>query len=71
MGRAAGKSGGGAGSSPPEPPVSVLERTVQLTMFDAAPDPVRERLRRTDVNGLTPMQALSLLADLAAEARKP
>jgi DNA mismatch repair protein MutS len=43
----------------------------QLGLFQgpvAAEDPVLARLRDTDVNNLTPMQALSLLADLKREA---
>jgi DNA mismatch repair protein MutS len=42
----------------------------QLGLFQAPPveDPVRTRLRSVDVDHLTPMQALALLADLAREA---
>jgi DNA mismatch repair protein MutS len=41
----------------------------QLTMFDPEPHPVVERLRQTDVNRLSPLEALNLLAELAGAAR--
>jgi DNA mismatch repair protein MutS len=43
----------------------------QLGLFhvpSSEDDPVHRRLRAIDVNGITPMQALSLLAELKAEA---
>jgi DNA mismatch repair protein MutS len=43
----------------------------QMGLFQAAPqgdDPVHRRLRSLDVNGITPMQALTLLAELKEEA---
>jgi DNA mismatch repair protein MutS len=40
----------------------------QLALF-AASDPVVERLREIDVESLTPLQALTLLAELTAQAR--
>lgn len=40
----------------------------QLALF-AVPHPLVERLREVDPNGLTPLQALALLAELSAEAR--
>jgi len=40
----------------------------QLGLFGVT-DPLVERLKGVDANALTPLQALSLLADLAAEAR--
>jgi DNA mismatch repair protein MutS len=43
----------------------------QLGLFQAPPagdDPVHRRLREVDVNQLTPIQALTLLADLKREA---
>jgi DNA mismatch repair protein MutS len=44
--------------------------TDQLGLFAAAmPHPVVERLRDTDVNSLTPLAALQLLAELAERAR--
>ena len=42
----------------------------QLGLFQAPPagdDPVHKRLREIDINQLTPMQALSMLADLKQE----
>jgi len=45
-------------------------RTDQLGLFaSAAPHPVVERLRETDVNSLTPLAALQLLAELAERSR--
>jgi hypothetical protein len=35
----------------------------------AAPDPLVERLKTVDTDALTPLQALALLAGLAADAR--
>jgi DNA mismatch repair protein MutS len=55
---------GGGTSSPPPP-----RRPAQLALFAAPPHPVVERLRATDVNQLTPVQALVLLAELASGAR--
>jgi DNA mismatch repair protein MutS len=43
----------------------------QLPLFSALPHPVVERLRGIDINTLTPLEALSLLATLAADARRP
>ena len=42
----------------------------QLPLFAAAPHPVVDRLRTIDPNGLTPIEALTLLAELAAEAKR-
>jgi DNA mismatch repair protein MutS len=42
----------------------------QLALFGTTPHPVVERLRRTDVNTMTPMAALQLLAELADRARE-
>ncbi len=41
----------------------------QLALFAAAPHQVVDRLRSTDVNTLTPLAALQLLAELAEQAR--
>jgi hypothetical protein len=44
--------------------------TQQLTFFASPiPHPIVERLAEVDANELTPLQALQLLAELAAEAR--
>ena len=56
-----GKVGAGRGRGT-EPAVD------QLALF-AAPDPLVEKLRDVDANAMTPLQALALLAELAAEAR--
>jgi len=42
----------------------------QLGLFSAVPHPAVERLKGVDVNALTPLQALALLAELAEEARE-
>ena len=48
-----------------------LAATDQLGLFAAAdPHPVVEQLRETDVNTLTPIAALQLLAELAERARR-
>jgi DNA mismatch repair protein MutS len=44
--------------------------TDQLGLFATAPNPVVERLAQIDANTLTPLEALSLLAKLAEEARQ-
>lgn len=49
--------------------VRVEERTVQLTFFDLADHPVLEKLRTLEINTLTPLQALSLLAELKQDAK--
>jgi DNA mismatch repair protein MutS len=43
----------------------------QLALFaSSAPDPIVERLRGLDADTLTPLQALTLLAELSAKARR-
>ena len=42
----------------------------QLGLFAPPPDPLIERIRALDANTLTPLQALSLLDDLARQARE-
>jgi DNA mismatch repair protein MutS len=46
-----------------------LAPTVQLTLFEAAPDPAAEALRRLDVDSLTPLEALVRLKELQDLAR--
>jgi DNA mismatch repair protein MutS len=46
------------------------EAADQLGLFSAGVDPVVEKLGAVDVNALTPLEALNLLATLAAEARR-
>jgi DNA mismatch repair protein MutS len=41
----------------------------QLALFAPVPHPVVERLRAVDVNAMTPLEALTLLAKLAVDAR--
>ncbi|HEY8485440.1 MAG TPA: DNA mismatch repair protein MutS [Longimicrobiales bacterium] len=41
----------------------------QLSLFQPPPPPVLEKLRRIEIERLTPLQALNLLAELQAEAR--
>jgi DNA mismatch repair protein MutS len=41
----------------------------QLALFAAVPHPAVERLKGVDVNALTPLQALTLLAELSASAK--
>jgi DNA mismatch repair protein MutS len=43
----------------------------QLGLFSTLPHPVVEQLRMLDINTLTPLAALSLLAALAESARRP
>jgi DNA mismatch repair protein MutS len=45
------------------------DQAAQLGLFAPPPHPVVERLRRLDADHLTPIQALAMLAELAAEAR--
>lgn len=44
--------------------------TVQLSIFEAAPDPIREQLRHIDVDRITPLKALQILAELVTHARQ-
>ena len=46
------------------------ERGEQLPLFAAAPDPVVDRLRAVDVDTLTPLKALEMLADLSEEVKR-
>ncbi|MBI4545447.1 MAG: hypothetical protein HY703_09645, partial [Gemmatimonadetes bacterium] len=41
----------------------------QLSLFLPADPPVLDRLRRLELERLTPLEALNLLAELQAEAR--
>ena len=43
--------------------------TDQLALFASAPNPLVEKLASLDVNTITPLEALGLLATLAAEAK--
>jgi DNA mismatch repair protein MutS len=46
------------------PPAAHAERINQLDLFRAPVDEISDRLRRLDVDGLTPREALELLAEL-------
>jgi DNA mismatch repair protein MutS len=48
-----------------------LPAAEQLGLFAAVPHPVVEALRAVDINTLTPLEALTLLATLADSARRP
>lgn len=59
-------------SAPPAAPRGARprrERDAQLPLFDAPLHPVLERIRKIDVNRLSPVQALVLLAELTEQAR--
>ncbi|HEX2092228.1 MAG TPA: DNA mismatch repair protein MutS [Longimicrobiaceae bacterium] len=43
---------------------------LQISLFEAAPHPAVQRLRSIDVNNLTPLRALTLLAELVDIARE-
>ncbi|HKH93361.1 MAG TPA: hypothetical protein VKA54_16270, partial [Gemmatimonadaceae bacterium] len=60
----------GTGRSVRRAPATTVAPTDQLALFaPAAPHPVVEQLRGTDVNTLTPIAALQLLAELAERTR--
>ncbi|RMF35530.1 MAG: DNA mismatch repair protein MutS [Chlorobiota bacterium] len=56
--------------SAPEPLRIAAEQTVQLSIFEAAPDPIREQLRMLDLERMTPLQAFHVLAELIERARQ-
>jgi DNA mismatch repair protein MutS len=45
-------------------------QTVQLSIFEAAADPIREHLRQLDPDQMTPLQALQTLALLVRQAKQ-
>ncbi len=45
-------------------------QAIQLTFFDLLEDPIIQRLKALDVNKLTPLDALALLAELVEQARR-
>jgi DNA mismatch repair protein MutS len=45
-------------------------RQDQLGLFSAAPNPIVERLAAVDTDAMTPLQALSLLAELSRDAKR-
>jgi DNA mismatch repair protein MutS len=48
---------------------AVLEEP-QISLFEIRDDKIREKIRGIDVNALTPMQALTLLAELKAQVER-
>jgi len=50
--------------SPPKTAAQIITTPVQLRLFEFAPHPVLERLKRIDPDSLTPREALSLLYEL-------
>ena len=59
----------GPGHGAAKAPVKIEERTVQLTLFDAAEHPAVSKLRQLDTDALTPLEALTLLAELKRSAQ--
>jgi DNA mismatch repair protein MutS len=53
-----------SGAAPPSPSLD------QLPLFESAPDPILEELRRVDINNLTPFEALAKLAELKRRASR-
>ena len=53
----------------PPPPQPRHEPELQLGLFGPPVHPAVEKLRGVDVNRLTPLQALNLLAELSEKAR--
>jgi hypothetical protein len=66
-----GPGGNSAGGGQVGAAVTVQQRSVQLQLFDPATDPVRQKLRELNIHTMTPLQALSVLAELINEAKKP
>ncbi|MCD6361669.1 MAG: DNA mismatch repair protein MutS [Armatimonadetes bacterium] len=55
---------------PTQDAASRVAPTVQLQLFEAAPHPVLERLKDLDIEGMTPLEALQLLAELKRKAEE-
>jgi len=53
--------------TPGSTPEERIERPTQLTIFTPLSQPVLEKLREVDLNRLTPLEALNLLAELKKE----
>lgn len=49
--------------------VKRVQQPVQLTLFEAAPDPIVEELKLLQVEDMTPVQALNALADMKERVR--
>jgi DNA mismatch repair protein MutS len=55
---------------PPKPRAARAEPAAQLGLFGADAHPVVKRLKELDINGLTPMQALTVLNELKNESEQ-
>ncbi|EFO80587.1 DNA mismatch repair protein MutS [Oscillochloris trichoides DG-6] len=66
----AGRSAAPIPVPPPTPTLTPPPREGQLSLFDLAPNPVIEYLRRLKINDLTPLEALNRLAELQRLAEK-
>ena len=64
----AGSSGVNGGLPARDMRVSESRRTVQLELFDTAPNPVLEELKRLDLTMMTPIEALTVLYQLQKRA---
>jgi DNA mismatch repair protein MutS len=60
----------GGADFPPAPRPRSTPPADQLALFGGAPDPVVEELRSMDVDRMTPLEALSRLAELQRRARE-
>jgi len=60
-------SGGRRGESRPKEQAALHD---QLGLFAAAPNPIVQRLAGVDTDAMTPLQALSLLAELSRDAKR-
>ncbi len=64
----AGSNGVNGGLPTRETKVSESRRTLQLELFDTAPNPVVEELKRLDLTTMTPIEALTVLYQLQKRA---
>jgi hypothetical protein len=60
----------GAGVAPSRDAAAKVAPAVQLQLFEAAPDPVVDRLSKLELDTLTPVEALVILKELQDQARK-
>jgi DNA mismatch repair protein MutS len=68
--RGSGEQGPPRASRSPRPSPLDPRPSDQLALFTLGPDPIVERLRELDVNTITPIEALRLLAELVEEAER-
>ena len=52
------------------PSAAKIAPAVQMQLFEAAPHPAVEELKELDVETMTPLQALQILADLKRKAEE-